>query len=323
VPAATLHITFVDLLAGAVLPERFAQAIRKDKRYAHFGAMAFDLPYYGNMAVMAIRYGLNRPAEFRAWGKRIHDDGGAVPIYVRLCARCAQETDLEEDERHAFLAGVASHLALDVAQHDLVHFIARREAARGRGDESFHHRYAEKFQSMFFHLDHVGRDLIGSREWLELTKLTPGASMLRRRYEPQVAAFWLGALRNHYGDAPSESLFASWLRNFVHFGWLTSGYLAARNTRLYSTAENRRVYYSNDLFHFPDHMDAATRLAQRILTLTAEYLDAGRFDEASRARFTDDLALPHSLGVPSATSAPHPYVVAPLPVRRRQLGLGR
>ncbi len=317
-PGATLHITFSSLIADADLPPRFATAIRNNLRYAHFGSMALDLPYYGNMALMALRYGLNRPAEFRAWGKRIHDDGGAVPVYSRLCARVAEPGPLGEEARLALLAGVASHIALDVAQHDLVRFIARREAGRGHGDESFHHRYAEKFHSMFFHLDHFGRDPIGSPEWLALTKLAPRGSMVWRRHEPAVTQLWLGALADHYGDAPTVGQWTSWLRNFIHFGFLTSGYLARRNTRLYSTAENRRVYYSNDLFHVPDHMDAATRLAGRILTLTAEYLDAGRFDDRSRRQFIDDLQLPQSLGWPDATNAPHPYVVPPLPARQRQ-----
>ncbi|HEY3353835.1 MAG TPA: hypothetical protein VGQ83_11345 [Polyangia bacterium] len=319
-PGATLHVTFIDLLQDAAIPAPFAQAIAAHPRLAHYGAMALDLPYYGNMALMAIRYGLNRPAEFRPWGKRIHDEGGAVPIFARLCARMRDASAVPEAGRLALLAGVASHIALDVAQHDLVRFIARREAARGEGDESFHHRYAEKFHSMFFHLDRFGRDVIGSPEWLELTRLTEGGSLLWRRHDPAVTGLWLGALADHYGDAPTVSQWTDWQRNFIHFGFLTSGFLAARNTRLYSTPENRRIYYSNDLFHFPDHMDAAFRLAERMLTLTAEYLDAGRFDDGARKQFLADLQLPKSLGWPESTTPPHPYEVPPLPARRRQAG---
>jgi hypothetical protein len=323
VPGATLHITFVDLLKDAPIPAPFAHAIAAHPRYARYGAMALDMPYYGNMAVMAIRYGLNRPAEFRAWGKRIHDEGGAVPIYARLCARVLEPSPVPEQARLAILAGVASHIALDVAQHDLVHYIARHEAARGNGDESFHHRYAEKFHSMFFHLDRFGRDLIGSPRWRELTKLSPDASLLWRRHEPGVTKLWLSALADHYGDAPSIRQWTEWLRNFIHFGFLTSGYMAARNTRLYSTPENRRIYYSNDLFHFPDHMDAAFRLAERILAVTSDYLEAGCFDDRARAQLLADLQLPRSLGFPEATSPPHPYEVPPLPVRLRQAAQSR
>jgi hypothetical protein len=318
-PGATLHLTFVSLLPDAAIPAPFARAIALAPRHAQLGAMALDLPYYDNMALMALRYGLNRPAELRPWGRRLHDAGAAALVYARLCARVRRPgggaRSLPAPARLALVAGVASHLALDVALHDLVHFIARREAARGAHDESFYHRLAEKFHSMFFHLDRFGADLIGSPRWLERTKLTPGASLLWRRHDPAVADLWLGALADQFGEAPTLAEWSGWLRSFVQFGWLTSGALAARNTRRYSTPANRRTYYSNDQFHFPDHLAAAVALAERILTLTARHLESGRDDDDARAAFVRELQLPPSLGYPEVTSPPHPYAVPPLPER--------
>jgi hypothetical protein len=317
-PAATLHLTFVDLLADADIAPEVARAIRSRARHARLGAMLYDVPFYSNVVLMAIRYGLSRPAEVRPLGTLIHHGGDAAGLYARLVARLRRSEELPRDVRLALLAGAASHIALDAAQHDLVRFIARRQmAATGRGDESFHHRFVEKFQSLFFHVDTFGRDIIGTPEWLERTRLTEGASIFFRRHEPAVTAAWLGALRDTYGTAPTVAEWSSQLRAFVHFGLLTSTYPARRNSRLYGTPEKRRTYYSNELFHFPDHMDAATRLAERVLTLSLEHYEGARFDERARERFIEELALPRSIAVPEATDAPEPYVVPPLPARLR------
>jgi hypothetical protein len=314
-PAAALHITFVDLCATRSLPAPYAAAIAARPRYARLGAMVHDLPYYGNMLVAAVRYGIDRPAPWNPWGKQVHSEGGAAPVFARLCARVAAPSPLDDEARRAFLAGVASHIALDTAMHDLVRFCARREmATAGDGTEDVYHNRAEKYQSLFFHLDLRGRDILGCREWLDRTRLSPGASMLWRRHEPALTDLWLGALADHYGRCPTIQEWTSWLRNFVHFGWLTCGYLARRNGRRTATDDRRRIYYSNDLFHVPDHIDAAARLTSRMVTLAKEYCAAGRFDDASRAKFVEDLALPQDLGWPQVAQAPLPYVVPPLPV---------
>jgi hypothetical protein len=317
-PAATLHLTFVELLADADVAPEVQGAIRARPRHARLGAMLYDVPFYSNVVLMAIRYGLKRPAEVRPLGTLIHHGGEAAGLYANLIARLHRAAKVPRAARLALMAGTASHIALDAAQHDLMRFIARRQmAATGRGDESHHHRLAEKFQSLFFHVDRFGRDIIGTREWLERTRLTEGASLIFRRHEPAVTAAWLGALRDTYGSAPTVAEWTSQLRAFVHFGVLTSSYPARRNSRLYGTAEKRRIYYSNDLFHFPEHMDAATRLAERMLVLSLEYYTGGRFDDQTRRRFIDELAIPRRISVPEATDAPHPYEVPPLPVRLR------
>jgi len=317
VPAATLHVTFVDLLADAAVPPPMAAAIRARLRHARLGAMLYDVPFYRNLALMAVRYGLKRPAEPRPLGTLIHHGGDSLTLFGNLIARLRGEPRIPEDVRLALIAGAGSHIVLDVAHHDLVRFIARRQMASGeRGDESHHHRRAEKFQSLFFHVDRYGRDIIGTREWLARTRLCENASMLWPRHEPAVSTAWLGALHDTYGAAPTDAEWAAHLRAFVHFGVLTSGYMARRNSRLHGTPENRRTYYSNDLFHFPDHMEAATRLAERTLALSLEHYEEGRFDPESQERFVADLALPGRISVPEAAAAPRPIVVPPLPDRR-------
>jgi hypothetical protein len=309
-------MTFVDLLADAAIPAPMATAIRARLRHARLGAMLYDVPFYSNLALMAVRYGLKRPGEARPLGTLIHHSGEALTLYANLIARLRNEAAIPDDVRLALIAGAGSHIVLDVAHHDLVRFIARRQMALGeRGNETVHHQRAEKFQSLFFHVDRYGRDIIGTREWLARTRLCENASMLWPRHEPAVSAAWLGALRDTFGTAPSDAEWAAHLRAFVHFGVLTSGYMARRNSRIQGTPENRRIYYSNDLFHFPDHMEAATRLAERTLCLSFDYLEAGRFAPQDRRQLVADLAMPGRISVPEAAPSPRPIVVPPLPRR--------
>ena len=64
-PAPQLHLTFADEMRRAATAE---------PRCLRLGSIFHDLAYYGNVPLMAIRYGLRRPAEPSVWGYRIHYD---------------------------------------------------------------------------------------------------------------------------------------------------------------------------------------------------------------------------------------------------------
>ena len=62
-PAPQFHLTFGELVARhpGIQPAVRA-AVESDPVYTRLGSIFHDLPYYGNMLVEAIRYGLSRPA---------------------------------------------------------------------------------------------------------------------------------------------------------------------------------------------------------------------------------------------------------------------
>src|SRR5262245_11798467 len=74
-PAPQLHLTFGETLGRErLLADELRAACAAEPRYTRLGSIFHDLAYYGNMAWMAIRYGLRRPAEESYWGAKVHYD---------------------------------------------------------------------------------------------------------------------------------------------------------------------------------------------------------------------------------------------------------
>ena len=135
--------------------------------YTRLGSIFHDLPYYGNMLAEAVRYGLGSPALDEPWAYRMHSvrPDRFVASYIRAAATAP---GLERDERLALVGGLVSHAALDLTLHPLVNYCARRDTAEHGGHESVHHRLTEKYQALFFHLDRIGHDPIGTAEFRQL-----------------------------------------------------------------------------------------------------------------------------------------------------------
>ena len=78
-PAPQLHLTFGETLGRErELCDDLRAACASEPRYTRLGAIFHDLAYYGNMALMAVRYGLG--------------PGGLVlgPLVFRLAKEAAQ-----------------------------------------------------------------------------------------------------------------------------------------------------------------------------------------------------------------------------------------
>src|SRR5262249_18806682 len=204
-PAPQLHLTFAEELAREpALADELLSAARREPRYLRLGSIFHDLAYSGNMPLIALRYGLGRPAEPSIWGYKIHYDRPDEFLACFVETAATFPGALTRPERLALVAGLCSHAALDLSLHPLVHYIARREVARHGGAESHHHRLAEKYHSLFYHLDSRGRDVIGSREMHDKTRVTKRSSLLRRAAEPALVDLALAAYRAQWGESPSR-----------------------------------------------------------------------------------------------------------------------
>jgi len=129
--------------------------IRRDDA-ARFGAMVPDLPYFHRYVVEVIRYVTHMPAQPSPWGAAIHD-GGAVALLGSFLSIARRDRD---DDLAAIALGLASHCAIDRALHPLINALARAHPAGGSHDAS--HREVEKFQSICFHEQYLGRDTMGT-----------------------------------------------------------------------------------------------------------------------------------------------------------------
>jgi hypothetical protein len=328
-PAPQLHLTFGSLVQDqAGLDPALRAACRAEPVYARLGAIFHDLPYYGNMLAEAIRYGLERPALDEPWAYRMHAvrPDRFVASFVRAAATSPL---LSRDEGLALVGGLVSHCALDLTLHPLVNYCARRDVARVGGYESMHHRLAEKYHSLFFHLDRFGYDPIGSAEFRRWTRVVKEGSALRARAEAPILSFVDDAYRGAYGNAPSAARWSGWVRSFQHFGLLVATPWAARNSQRKRRDPSLRAhYFENQQFSFFEFYAASERRLVELGNLAAAYFRAGDFSRAAKEAFTraariDDLTEGDSFGLPALPSLAPPRAVEEAAPRAMIIGAPR
>jgi hypothetical protein len=297
-PAPQFHLSFANTIADAPgVTDELRAACASEPQYARLGAIFHDLPYYGNMLVETIRYGLRGAALDEPWAYRMHSvrPDRFVASYLRAAATTPS---LTRAEQLALVGGLLSHCALDLTLHPLVNYCARRDVARFGGHESVHHRLAEKYHALFFHLEALGDDPIGTPTIREWTRVTREGSMVRARVEEPLVVFMRDAYRGAYGGAPDGRTWAGWVRSFQHFGALVSTPMALRNSRrVRRSAEFRERYYVNDVFDFHAFYACSRRRLVGLCNLGHAYFTAGDFSRAAedafvRAARIDDLAEP-------------------------------
>jgi hypothetical protein len=314
-PAPQLHLTFAMLLPDQPgLAPALRRACAVEPVYARLGAIFHDLPYYGNMLIEAVRYGLGAPALDEPWAYRMHSvrPERFVSSFVRAAA--TTPGPLTRDERLALVGGLISHCALDLTLHPLVNYCARRDAAEQGGHESMHHRLTEKYHALFFHLERLGRDPIGSpdvRRWTRVVKAGPSwLPGTPARVEAPILALMRDAYRGAYGDAPDDETWAGWVRSFRHFGQLVSLPAARRNSEEKQRDRSLRPrYFENDRFRFWDFYACSERRVTELGNLAYAYFDGGDFCATAEDAFVeaariDDLAEP---------GLHHPELLAALP----------
>jgi hypothetical protein len=313
-PAPQLHLTFGMMVKDQPgIHPALRQACAAEPVYTRLGAIFHDLPYYGNMIAEAIRYGLGSPALDEPWAYRMHSvrPDRFVASYIRAAATAPGP--LTRDERLALVGGLISHAALDLSLHPLVNYCARRDTAIYGGHESTHHRLTEKYHALFFHLERLGHDPIGTAEfrgWTRITKESPSLIGRRPRLEPAIGEVMQLAYRGAYGDAPDVATWAAWVRSFGHFGMLVSLPIASRNSHKKRRDPSLKPrYFENDVFRFWDFYACAERRVTELGNLAYGYFDAGDFSPAAEAEFLraariDDLAEPGLMFASSLASLP-------------------
>lgn len=310
-PAPQLHLSFaLTVKDHPAISPRLRAACAAEPTYTRLGAIFHDLPYYGNMLVEAARYGLRGAALDEPWAYRMHSVAPArfVASFIRAAHHTPGFTD---DERLALVGGLLSHCALDLTLHPLVNHCARRDTAREGGHESVHHRLTEKYHALFFHLERLGEDPIGTPRMREWTRVVKHGSLAQARVEEPLGRFMQDAYRGAYRDAPEIRTWAGWVRSFAHFGLLVSSPLARRNSaRVRRDPALRERYFECDAFRFFDFYAASERRLDALASLGWRYYEAGDFSRAAEDAFIaastiDDLAEPEPLDLPPLQGDPN------------------
>ncbi len=271
-PAEGIHLTSLrEAAAGVELsPAARSRLVRHDDA-GRLGALLVDLPYFDRFAGEVARYVLGRPPRPSPWGARLHQ-GGAIDLLGSLLAIARESRD---GATGAMALGLASHLAIDRSLHPLINALARRH--RGGIDHDASHREVEKFQSICFHEEYLGRDMMGTPGIRHLLSIHRAA----RLDEPELARPVLAAFSRAFGSAPSAAELARWGRGYRAHCWLL-GTAPARRIAPPAAKEAARPRYLHGAWgDFPSRLRAAIATSIAVIDAAADVLDAGTRDLAT------------------------------------------
>ncbi|MBS1122170.1 MAG: hypothetical protein H6Q90_4398 [Deltaproteobacteria bacterium] len=279
-PAEAIHLTALREATAAPrldAPVR-RRLVRRDDA-ARLGAIAPDLPYFHRYAIEVVRYVAGLPAQPSRWGAAIHA-GGAVALLGRLLAIARRERD---DVLGAIALGVASHCAIDRALHPLINALARRH--RGGPTHDASHREVEKFQSICFHEQYLGRDTMGTPEITGFLMIRI-VSHLDDRLSSLVREAWRTAL----GGAPSADQLGGFRRGYRAHTRLLGTPLGKRVAPAAAKEAARPRYLEGGWGTFPSLLEDAIAASVVVLEAANAVLDATSSDiHAARAHLASRL----------------------------------
>jgi hypothetical protein len=273
VPAEGIHLTALReaMASPALAPSTRRRLVRNDDA-ARLGAILVDLPYFHRFTNEVLRYVVGMPAKPSLWGATLHD-GGAIDLLSALVEVARREHD---DVVGAIALGVASHCAIDRALHPLINALARKHVAGKNHDAS--HREVEKFQSICFHEQYMGRDMMGTAEitsYLAI-RLTDGMP-------DRVGRLVLEAWRRALGTAPEAGEFTGYVRGYRTHIKLLGSPLGKRLAPRPAKDAAKPRYIEGMWGAFPSLLERAVAASIAVLDATCDVLDAGATD-VHRAR---------------------------------------
>lgn len=267
-PAEGIHLTALReaMASPALAPSVRRRLVRRDDA-ARFGALVPDLAYFDRYVAEVIRYVARVPARPSPWGAAIHD-GGAVALLGSLLGIARRERD---DELAAIALGLASHCAIDRALHPLINALARAHPAGKSHDAS--HREVEKFQSVCFHEQYLGRDTMGTPAITGYLTIQL-ANGLPARLNRLLREAWSDAL----GSAPRERELNGFVRGYRAHARLLGTRLGKRVAPPAAKDEARPRYLQGPWGSFEALLAAAITTSLGVLDAAGAVLDAGASD---------------------------------------------
>lgn len=281
-PAEAIHLSALDdslARAPAHLRDAIARPALRDA--ARVGALFVDLPYFSGFWLSVARYVLRRPPQLSAWGETFHQRapiavGRALAIRgARL--RRAKQTSAEGDYLLALALGYASHAAVDRSLHPLVNRLARARAEASGRSHLQEHQDVEKFQSLLFHDQRLGKDFMGEPEIAAY--ISVDVTPLWSRGE--VSRGVQDALREALGVRPGARAFRAWAKGYAAYVKLLGSKWGKRVAPPEERERERSSLY--DAPGFPAAFEAAVATSVKWMENLAAYAADGTFDGSANA----------------------------------------
>ncbi|MDQ3364126.1 MAG: zinc dependent phospholipase C family protein [Myxococcota bacterium] len=279
-PAEGIHLTALREAAGSA---RLDPAVRRRLVQrgdaARLGAILVDLPYFHRFTGEVVRYIAGIPARPSPWGATLHD-GGAITLLGALI-------DIARRERSTTMAAIAlglgSHCAIDRSLHPLINALAREHRVGKNHDAS--HREVEKFQSICFHEQYMGRDMMGTPE---ITSYL--AIQLADGLPDRISVLVLEAWRRALGTAPEPPELADYVRGYRTHTRLLGTRLGKRLAPRAAKEAAKPRYLQGSWGAFPTLLEHAIAASVTVLDAIGTVLDASVTDvHAARAALASRL----------------------------------
>ncbi|MEK6608185.1 MAG: zinc dependent phospholipase C family protein [Myxococcota bacterium] len=286
-PAFFLHVTAMELVAKRPgLPERFRAAFEREPGAMRLGSIFVDLPYLENFPLQLARHYTGAVTFAQPWGQIFHTRAtGSLGLALIEALRREHGLGREGSDRAiAFIGGFLSHHAFDRTIHPLVRAHVERDLATRGGHPNRWHQHCEKWQSLFFHRDHAGRDCMGTRHFDERARTFPGARLLSPSLPDDLFETIESASLTVHARAPGRRQIGSWLRWARVYARLTATPLGRREGIAKDGSPiEQRVYYDEP--DFPAHFERAITATLDALAAAADALETSDIDAAARAAF--------------------------------------
>ncbi|MBK8171536.1 MAG: hypothetical protein IPK60_14480 [Sandaracinaceae bacterium] len=300
-----VHMTALhESVHGAVEPVagEVTSVVRRHRSLARFGAVLVDLAYFERFPIAFARYVAGAPQARSAWGDTFHEKGPtqlleALLRRVRDGRASAQAGGPGREQVLAVCLGLASHLAVDVVSHPLVHRIAHVRSHALGTSEAQEHQVIEKFQSAIFHERYHGRDLLGRSIYFDYLDV-PALEMINDD------RFWRllsECMRESLGRAPMRDEMRAWARGYRQYARIVSSPMGRLVATSRAKEEAFDVLYRGKDFNYDDVFDEARSRSRAYVEAAYAYGhgDVDRDDlEAAIPRQTPDPVHENGIWIP-------------------------
>jgi len=281
-PVEAIHLSgLVDSLASCGAWIRRATSASHHAA-ARLGALFVDLPYFDRFSLAVVRYVLRRPQAHSPWGDAFHQK---TPIALgRLLGeagrRLAGQTATREagETLTALALGYVSHAALDTAMHPHINELARQRATRTGLHPSQEHHEIEKFQSLLFHEQRFGRDLMGTGKLLAYIdadgQFLGDAGPIGDAVQQALTAL--------HGSAPTRAELRRFARGYKTYVALIGNPFVGPRIGPLEVREAARAEVFTE-FDFPRRFAEAVTKSRQYLEAFGAYLADGVFDQSAQA----------------------------------------
>lgn len=267
-PADAIHLAALCDLRDS---GRWPSAAAPPWEAARLGAVFVDLPYYERIGLTLAAHVLGRHVSWSDWGHRFHTERPVAFASALLAEarglRSAAATRAAGDWLAAFTLGAVCHAAVDRALHPLINRLASTRAA-GR-PLSREHQEVEKLQSILFHRERFGRELLGKPELVPY--MTVDATPLVR--EPVLEGALFRASAQTYGTPLEAQAVDRWTRGYQAYVRLMAGALGPHVVSEGVLEEARPGVYQGPSFE--RRFQEAVAFAARCVDAAARELEEG------------------------------------------------